>query len=679
MKFLVTGASGFVGRYVVSEALRRGHCVRVLIRPATATANPSWADHRNVELVRADLRSKRGLVEAASTVDAVLHLAVSQAGGLYALLVGTVVGTENLLEAMKQAGVSRIVLVSSFAVYNYSKLRTYTTLNESCAVETEPQRRDYYCLTKLMQENLVRAAGAEHGLRFTILRPGAVFGKEHVWTARLGIPLSDRIWIRMGRWAKLPLSYVENCAEAIVMCAERDEAVGQTFNVVDDETPTQQLYSHQLQRRLSPPPHIITVPWTMVRALARIAWIANRLMFDGRARLPQVLSPASVHARFKPLRYSNQSMKKIIGWRPRYSLAEALDRSFAPEAIDEAILHRGSNKGFSPTQTERDNMKPALTVVIPTFNRVNRLKETLEFLIKQSLDKGLFEIVVVDDGSDDETAQMVTDFSKQVKNQIRYFWQENKSAGSARNLGIVEAKSPIVLLMDDDIIPNKDHLKLHLELHLRYPEQEVAIRGRIIAGQRGVDLLRWDGSEIQAIGQMTNGEPIISPQYFVTADVSLKRQFLIKAGLFTPGLPVVEDMDLADRLKDLGLKMVYCREAVAVHTEPLDTLEKVSNEGRKYGRAFAQWNRRIPLYGQEIWRLGARVNGGWPHFKRHPWGYLKDSFRRWSINEYTIKSVTWMASRIAVTNPPKRVLRRLCKEIWAYHYRHEFYEWRRRS
>jgi glycosyltransferase involved in cell wall biosynthesis len=283
------------------------------------------------------------------------------------------------------------------------------------------------------------------------------------------------------------------------------------------------------------------------------------------------------------------------------------------------------------------DMNPALSVVIPTFNRANTLKKTLESLINQSLDKELFEIVIVDDGSNDGTAEMVADFNKHLKNHIRYFWQENKYPGSARNLGIMEAKSPIVLLMDDDIIPNKDHLRLHLELHLKYPEPEVAVRGARMPGPGGVDLLRSNEPNILPIGSTSNGEPIISTGYFVTADVSLKREFVIKAGSFTSGLPLAEDMDLALRLNAFGLKLIYCREAVAIHTLPLDTLEKVINDGRKYGRALAEWHGRIPLYQKKgIWQLGARLNGGWHHFSRHPWGYIKDAIRRWSINYITL-------------------------------------------
>jgi glycosyltransferase involved in cell wall biosynthesis len=322
-------------------------------------------------------------------------------------------------------------------------------------------------------------------------------------------------------------------------------------------------------------------------------------------------------------------------------------------------------------------MKPALTVVIPTFNRTARLKATLRALIDQSLDKKLFEIVIVDDGSDDGTREMVADFSKQVEHYIRYYWQENQRAGSARNLGILEAKSPLILLMDDDIILNRDHLTLHFGLHMKYAEPEVAVRGRVTVGSRGIDLLRWDESDFSPIGSLSNREMIISPGYFVTAAVSLKREFLMKAGLFTPGLPFEEDTDLSLRMRDFGLKLIYCREAVGIHTEPIDTLEKVVNSGRKYGRTLAEWRGRIPLYRKEIWRLGARLNGGWHHFSQHPWGYIKDAIRRWTINKYTIKAILGITRRIPITNPPHKVLRRCCKEVWAYYYRDEFRKRRR--
>src|SRR5687767_10308430 len=113
MKLLVTGAAGFLGRYVVAEALRRGHAVRALVRGGAGSGSSTcgWEDDPGVELVRADLRSREGLVEACGGVEAVLHLAAAKAGDLYEQYAGTVVATENLLLAMAQAGVRRIVHV----------------------------------------------------------------------------------------------------------------------------------------------------------------------------------------------------------------------------------------------------------------------------------------------------------------------------------------------------------------------------------------------------------------------------------------------------------------------------------------------------------------------------------------------------------------------------------------
>ena len=119
MKLLVTGAAGFLGRFVVAEALRRGHCVRAVIRSGGGVADETVPERPGVEYVDIDLRSRTGLVEACNGVDAVLHLAASKAGDMYTQYAGTVVATENLLEAMTAAGVRRIVGISSFAVYNY--------------------------------------------------------------------------------------------------------------------------------------------------------------------------------------------------------------------------------------------------------------------------------------------------------------------------------------------------------------------------------------------------------------------------------------------------------------------------------------------------------------------------------------------------------------------------------
>lgn len=317
-------------------------------------------------------------------------------------------------------------------------------------------------------------------------------------------------------------------------------------------------------------------------------------------------------------------------------------------------------------------MAPAISIVIPTYNRIARLRATLDALVRQTIDKALFEIIVVDDGSEENIAGIVTELATTSHADLRYVRQKRAQAGSARNRGILEARSSLVLLMDNDILVSPHHVGRHLDLHLKYPAPEIGVLGRIVPGGSGVDLLRRRESDIKPNGFMTGGEPIIAESYLVTADVSLKKDFIVQSGMFKPYLPVVEDMDLALRLRDRGLCLLYCREAEAVHTEPLDTIDKVISEGKKYGRAFAEWKGRIPLYQDEIWKLGGRFNGGLKHFRSHPAGYAKDAVRRWTINRATIGILVRIARRKRISDPPPFLLARLCKEIWAFYYRNEF-------
>jgi len=358
MKLLITGASGFLGQYVVAEALRRGHHVRAMIRPAAEVSRLAWADHAEVEIVRADLRASPGLADAVRGVDAVIHLAAAKSGDFYTQFRGTVTATENLLAAMHETNVLRLIAISTFSVYDYLRLRCGKRLDENAPLDRHPERRDEYARTKLIQEQLVRDFAETQGGKITILRPGVIFGAHNTWTARLGAQLSERRWLRIGANARLPLCYVENCAEAILLAAERDEAIGRTINLVDDETPTQRQYMAELARRMESAPSIIPLNWTLMRLLARSATIFNALILRGRAKLPSILVPARLHARCKPLRYANARMKEVLGYEPHYTLAIALDRSFTQQEAKDRPQGTSKQRPSTPLDATTDKEKP---------------------------------------------------------------------------------------------------------------------------------------------------------------------------------------------------------------------------------------------------------------------------------------------------------------------------------
>jgi nucleoside-diphosphate-sugar epimerase len=312
---------------VVAEALQRGHFVRALDRPESAVLRPPWSGQPAVEPVWMDLAGGIDLDGALEGMDAVVHLAAAKEGSFEEQYRGTVVGTSKLLEAMDRTGALRLVLLSTFSLFDYLHISAGERIDENSPLEPDPRQRDPYARTKLMQEESVRDFERDRGAAVTVLRAGVVYGRDQLWNPRLGVALRSTLWLRIGNRAQIPLTYVENCAEAIVRAAECEEAVGRTLHIVDDDPPTQRAYAEAVAERMVPRPRMISLSWSLMRALARLAWEFDRRLLGDRVALPGVLVPARLHARFKPLRYSNEHARRTLGWVPRYDFAAALDRS----------------------------------------------------------------------------------------------------------------------------------------------------------------------------------------------------------------------------------------------------------------------------------------------------------------------------------------------------------------
>lgn len=110
-------------------------------------------------------------------------------------------------------------------------------------------------------------------------------------------------------------------------------------------------------------------------------------------------------------------------------------------------------------------MNPLFSIIIPTFNRAERLKKTIQSLIEQTCDD--WELIVVDDGGQDDTKSVVDDFKD---DRIHYFWKENQERGAARNFGLSKSKGQIINFFDSDDLMYPHHLeraKAHFETHAK--------------------------------------------------------------------------------------------------------------------------------------------------------------------------------------------------------------------
>jgi UDP-glucose 4-epimerase len=345
MKVLVSGANGFLGRHVVAALLARGHQVRAMVRPAAATDELGWP--ASVELFRADLRVTSDLVPAFAGVDVLVHLAAAIAGGQDAQFAATVVGTERLLDAMSRTGCTRLVLASSFSVYDWSGIGR--VLDEDSPLEPIPDLydRDGYSIAKSWQERVTRQCAAKHGWDLTVLRPGFIWGRDHAYLAALGLQMG-KVHLLIGPLSRMPMTHVENCADLFAVAASDPRARGRTFNVVDGKGERIWSFLGEYLRGTGQFGIPIPIPYAFVHCLVRLAFAT---VFRRNNNLPQILIPCRFESRLKPLTYTNQRATEILGWMPPLDFRECLARSFGPvSGVRPAVESRSTGRDAELTR-----------------------------------------------------------------------------------------------------------------------------------------------------------------------------------------------------------------------------------------------------------------------------------------------------------------------------------------
>ncbi len=321
MRALVTGANGFLGRHVVGALLARGVEVRALVRPAARLELLGWSFM--VEVFRADLRTSRDLQRAFEGVDVLLHLAAVVSGGEDAQFAGTVVGTERLLEAMATTECRRLILSSSFSVYNYSSVRR--TLDEDLPLHQTPDlyTRDGYTISKWWQERVTRRFADEHGWDLTVLRPGFIWGRDHGYMAALGQQFG-RHHLVIGPFTRIPMTHVENCADAFALAAVNERGRGQTLNVVDGPGERIWTYLSDYMRGGGQPGWRLPVPYWLAFMTVRLA---SATVFRTATKVPSILIPCRFESRLKPLCFENRKLRETLGWTPRLDYKLCLART----------------------------------------------------------------------------------------------------------------------------------------------------------------------------------------------------------------------------------------------------------------------------------------------------------------------------------------------------------------
>lgn len=318
MNILVTGAGGFLGQSVVATLLARGHTVRATLRSRSAPGD--WPG--TVEVRRCDL-AKDDLTEVLTGMDAVIHLAgySSAADGLDM----AVHGTARLCEAIAASQAKRVCHVSSLAVYDWSGADG--VLDEECPLAKIATAPTPYARSKLRQEEFVKSLDGSR-IAVTIVRPGFIWGRGRLWVDGVGRRL-PRAYILVAPQASVPLTYVDNCADAVVTVALGGKGA---FNVVDEPSISRRQYlqSYVAGSGVSG----IVIPISYQTGLNLVTSL--RRLFKGILnikRLPSLLDPVRFEGQFKPVVVSADKIRRELGWMPRLSFAFAADRTFVSRPL----------------------------------------------------------------------------------------------------------------------------------------------------------------------------------------------------------------------------------------------------------------------------------------------------------------------------------------------------------
>ena len=329
---LITGATGFIGSRVVERLLSHGfrnlRCFARrysdVVARVEALAGRRY-DGARVEVVSGNLLSPDDCRAATKNASVVLHLAAARGEKSFPdAFMNSVVATRNLLDAcLQQQCLRRFVSVSSFTVYTNRQHRRL--LDESCPVETHPELRgDAYCFAKVKQEEIVAEYGRRFRLPYVIVRPGYVYGHgNEAIPGRVGIGTFG-LFLHLGASNTIPLTYVDNCAEAIVLAGLKKGVDGEVFNVVDDDLPSSRqflrLYKQNVRRFKS-----LNVPRFASYALC---YLWERYSAWSQGQLLPVFNRRHWHAYWKKTHYSNAKLKTRVGWAPHVPTTQALKRYF---------------------------------------------------------------------------------------------------------------------------------------------------------------------------------------------------------------------------------------------------------------------------------------------------------------------------------------------------------------
>ena len=312
---LITGANGFIGSHLTEKFLEEKHNVYCFVRK---TSDLSLLDSKDIHLRYGDITDYQSLEKALNNIDIVIHNAglASDWGSIDLFRRINLAGTKNIAEASNKNGISRIVFISTTAIYGFNHI-TEVTENST------PNPTYNYAFSKLEAEEFLFSFGRKNKIDITVIRPGNVYGPDdHTFMEKyINAMLKKQMaFINHGESLTCP-TYVTNLTDAVYLAAFSEEAINEAFNITDGLEINWKEFTGAIAEELGIPNPKLSIPLNFALFLASISECLYNLF---KIKHPPLLTRYRMYNGGTNYTFSVQKVKNLLKYTPQVEFKESI-------------------------------------------------------------------------------------------------------------------------------------------------------------------------------------------------------------------------------------------------------------------------------------------------------------------------------------------------------------------
>ena len=321
-RYLITGATGFVGGYIAEAFVERGWPVAAIVRP---TSDTSFLRQLGVTLHSGELNDPKLLAAALADVDVVVHAAakVGDWGPVEEYRAANVDALRALLDACKGLALSRFIHVSSLGVYEG---RHHHGSDEN--VPLPKKHADGYTQSKVESEQLALKYHADFGVPVVVLRPGFVYGpRDRTVLPRIIENLRNhQVRYPGGGQAAMNTIFVRNFVQAVLLALDNPQAVGQVYNLTDGEFVSKRRFIEAIADAMGLDRPTGAPPLWLAKM---VTWISEKKARLRGARQAPKFTFAKLKFMGYNLEFSIEKARRELGYQPRVSFHDGMGETMA--------------------------------------------------------------------------------------------------------------------------------------------------------------------------------------------------------------------------------------------------------------------------------------------------------------------------------------------------------------